>query len=171
MVLTPISDFPQAEICSLDSLPGSGWCAVMTKDRCREEVLIQLDERLNHQIIVQEIWKEILPQAPIMISSAICGGNIKDRFCEASATRSCWLLLEPIRSKFPLPCHNAVGEYCPDIPNAPHFYSESLSCFYAHSPKEMVLWDTSETLYQKMLAAKEAGFLGYVYENKNTAVK
>ena len=171
MVLTPISDFPQAKPYPPDRLPDSGPCAVLTLDRNDELLLNRLAVEMQQDLIVQEVWKELLPEASLLISSAISGGDIRQRFHEAAAERPCWLLVEPVLTQFPLPCCNGVGTSVVQIPNGPCFYSESLLCYYTHSPGFMTLWDTEETLQQKMLCAKDAGFLGYVYENRNTAAK
>ena len=144
------------KICTLDDLPREGFGAVLTKDRKDEDRLRQL----CGCFAVQEVWKELLPDAPLLISSAICGGDIRARFEEAASTRRCCLLLEPIRMRFPLPCPDGCGEAISELPGGPHFYSDALCCYYAHTEDAMTLWDTEETLERKIQLAKDAGFFG-----------
>lgn len=173
MVLPPISDFPEAQIFEISTLPSHEYGAVLTLDRNDEDALIEHSRIMRERLIVPEVWKELLPEASLLISSAICGGDITERFREAAMERLCWLLVEPIRMRFPLPCLDGCGEPVPRIPEGHHFYSEALCCYYAHFPDSVVLWDTESTLQTKLQLAKAAGFLGFVSsdDNKNSAVK
>ena len=155
-----VLDFEYVKVCTLEALPAEGHGAVLTKDRQDEDRLRQLDDRFA----VQEVWKEILPNAPLLISSAICGGELRTRFEKASKERSCCLLLEPIRMRFPLPCPDGCGEAIGTIPTEHAFYSEALCCYYAHTPQAIFLWDTEETLEEKVRLAKAAGFYGVAYK-------
>ena len=150
------------KICTPDNLPEDGFGAILTTDRNDEERLRQVCS--DNRFAVQEIWKELLPDAPLLISSAICGGNLRTRFEEAASKRRCCLLLEPIRMQFPLPCFDGCGEPVRDIPNGKHFYSDALCCYYAHTPTSVILWDTEETLNRKIQLAKDAGFFGVTYK-------
>lgn len=148
------------KICTLDDLPEEGPGAVLSENRNDEARLRQLDSRFA----VREVWKELLPDASVLISSAICGGDIRTRFEEAAKERRCCLLLEPIRMKFPLPCLDGHGEPVSELPDGPHFYSDTLCCYYAHTETAMTLWDTEETIEKKIQLAKDAGFYGVTYK-------
>ena len=162
MLLQESYDFPVAQIYQPEDLPRDGFCAVLEKDRDLELRLKELSEIMGPRLIVQEVWQELLPDTSLLISSAICGGEITERFRTAAKSRACWLLLEPIKEVFSLPCLNALGTPAEAIPNGPQFYSEALCCYYTHSPGKMVLWDTEETLLKKIQLAREAGFQGIV---------
>jgi len=160
MVLDTGKDFKNMAVCTLDDLPREGCWAILTKERTDEGRLKELSAEMGDRLSVQEIWKELLPEASLLISSAICGGDLRTRFQEAARERRCCLLLEPIRMRFPLPCLDGCGETIVEIPEGQHFYSDALCCYYAHTPTSMTLWDTEESLQQKVQLAKEAGFLG-----------
>lgn len=160
MVLNADRNFENVEVCTLDDFPQEGHRAILTKDRADEARLQALCASAGDRLIVQEVWKELLPEAALLISSAICGGDLRTRFHEAAAGRTCYLLLEPIRMRFPLPCPDGCGTEIREIPQGPHFYSDALCCYYAHTPESFTLWDTEDTLAQKIRLAKEAGFSG-----------
>ena len=164
MILPSFFPFPKAQIFTLQTLPDrlQQPTAVLTSDRGDEDLLTRYAQQYPGQLIVQEVWKELLPDAPLLISSAICGGEVRDRFAFAAKERSCWLLIEPMRHKFPLPCPDAKGEALTSLPENTGFFSQTLCCRYTHFPGFVLLWDTEETLAQKLQLAKEAGFLGYV---------
>lgn len=162
MMLEEENYFTTVEVCTLDRLPLDGCWAVLTKNIEDEERLRQLCAAMGNRLIVQETWKELLPDAALLISSAICGGNLETRFQEAAADRRCYLLLEPVKMRFPLPCLDGCGECCIEIMEGTHFYSDALCCYYTHTPEAMFLWDTEETLERKKQLAKDSGFLGIV---------
>jgi len=169
MVLSDGSDFRAPGICSLEELPKEGYWAVLTTAREEEGRLLELHRSMGDRLIVPEVWKELLPDSPILISSAISGGDLRTRFRQAAEEHDCYLLPEPLGMRFPLPCRDGVGETV-EVPDTQGFYSETLCCYYAHEPGSVILWDTEETMMQKTLLAKELGFLGCV-ETKNSAVK
>jgi len=166
MVFPQISDFPRASIGSSadDGLP----FALLTRDRTDEAALIRQAERWGSRLLVPEVWRQILPQAGILISSSISGGTLRDRFLEAAAAcpRRCWLLLEPLAMEFPLPCMSGIGKEITITNYRQQFYSEDLQCMYTHFIRDgqgfMVLWDTAETLLKKLELARDCGFQGYV---------
>lgn len=160
MVLPMFCKLPEVPVCSLDSLPQEGYAAVLTLERNDEAQLLELSAIMKDHLVVQEAWKEILPESPLLISSAICGGDIRERFREAATQRPCVLLLEPIKNQFPLPCLNGYGEAMAELPQGRHFYSDALCCYYTHTPTAMMLWDTDETMKNKIQLAANAGFLG-----------
>lgn len=170
MFFSPIPDFPQLPTFTpeTDLSQLQTPIAVLTWDQNDEAFMLQLGQRLGSRLVVPEVWRNILPQAGLLISSAISGGTLQERFEEAArlSPRRCWLLLEPLQMEFPLPCPTGVG-YSADIPEAsPVFFSQPLCCQYTHFIRSgtgfMLLWDTEETLHQKMSLAKACGFLGYV---------
>ncbi|MBP3634095.1 MAG: hypothetical protein J6J43_05945 [Oscillospiraceae bacterium] len=158
--------FPRAAVYTPETLPNEPTApvAILTRDRVHEPLLQQYALKFSDLLIVPEIWKEVIPQAAIMISSAICGGEIKERFISAAKERPCWLLVEKICHRFPLPCLDAIGQSC-DMPPIDGFYAASLCCHYSHGAVpsgEMVLWDTEDTIQKKIQLAKDAGFHGFV---------
>lgn len=159
-MLNALPHFEVIPVCDPEDLPADGIRAVLTKDRQDEAALCALSAAMGERLCVQEVWKELLPQTTLLISSAICGGDIRTRFSQAAAERSCCLLLEPIRTRFSLPCPSGQGEPFSELPPKPHFYSEALCCYYAHKPPQLFLWDTEETLENKISLAGEAGFCG-----------
>ena len=122
--------------------------------------LLQLAET-GCRLLVPEIWQAALPQAELLVSSAMSGGDLKQRFRQLS-DRHCWLRLEPMCMAFPLPCPDGQGTVITDLPESSGFYAESLGCRYIHAPGQVILFDTVETLEQKILLAKACGFQGFV---------
>ena len=169
MVLPSIPNFPQIPCCTLQTVPANpeGQVAVLETGREKEAELRLLAERLGPRLVVPEVWRELLPHAGLLISSAISGGTMKQRFEEAvrAAPRRCWLLIEPLRMEFLLPCPTGIGKEVAVINYDQCFYSDSLCCQYTHFIRNncgtMQLWDTEETIEKKKEQAKEAGFLGY----------
>ena len=160
MLFSQDFDLHKIEIRDLHDVPEDGFWAVLTEDRADEPYLSALCAKKGDRLAVREVWRELLPEASLLISSAICGGDIRTRFEEAAHARSCYLLLEPMRMHFTLPCPDGCGEAIHTIPDGPRFYSDALFCNYTHSPGRVILWDTEQTLEQKICAAMEAGFRG-----------
>ena len=123
-------------------------------------LLLQLAES-GRRLLVPEIWQEALPQAELLVSSAMSGGDLKQRFRQLPGHR-CWLRLEPMRMAFPLPCPDGQGTVITDLPESSGFYAEALGCRYIHAPGQVILFDTEETMEQKILLAKACGFQGFV---------
>lgn len=160
MIFSESTPLHKIEICDLHEIPDHGVWAVLTEKREDEAHLRSLSLKKGPALAVREIWRELLPEASLLISSAICGGDIRTRFEEAARSRSCYLLLEPIRMKFSLPCPDGHGENIQALPDGPHFYSDALFCNYTHSPDAVILWDTEQTIERKICAAMDVGFLG-----------
>lgn len=169
MVFQPIPDFPQIPVCTLSAPASAGPFAVLTRYRSCEADLLCLAQSFGPDLVVPEVWRNVLPQAGILISSAISGGTLKERFREAAAAnpRRCWLLVEPIAMEFPLPCPDGNGTAVTVIDYDNTFYSEDLCCMYSHTVRNgrgfMIVWDTEETLFAKQKLAKEHGFLGFAF--------
>ena len=117
---------------------------------------------LGNRLLVPESWAQLFPQAGLLISSAMSGGDIQQRFKEAAAHRQCWLQLQPMAVVFPLPCPDGQGHPVTDLPKSAGFYSETLGCRYIHTPQQVILFDTEETLEQKIRLAQECGFVGII---------
>lgn len=117
---------------------------------------------LGSRLLTTEYWQEAFPEAGLLISSSISGGDLEQRFRELSARRRCWLQLQPMAAVFPLPCPDGQGKPMDGLPESEGFYSKALLCRYLHSPGQVILFDTAETLEQKTLLAKECGFEGVI---------
>lgn len=169
MVFPLISDFSHAPVWVPPADIPEGPFAVLTQERSQEDRLTALAVNYGPRLLVPEVWSRLLPQAGVLISSAISGGTLRQRFQEAADTypRRCWLLVEPLAMDFSLPCPTGCGEPASIPSGCRQFYSQSLCCYYAHFFKNeqghMVLWDTQATLETKLALAKECGFLGYVF--------
>lgn len=169
MVLHTIPDFPQLPVQQLDavSLQTGSPIAILTTDLASEPALLSLAEALGPRLVVPEVWREVLPQAGLLISSAISGGSLRQRFQEAAerSPRRCWLLLEPMQMEFPLPCHTGIGKPIDAATYDRQFFSKDLCCQYTHFIRNgqgiMVLWDTEESLSKKLELAKNCNFLGF----------
>ena len=171
MVFSPIPDFPQAPVLSPEQaarLPHSGGpVALLIRDRASEETVTALAARLGPRLLLPEVWSRLLPQTGVLISSAISGGTLKERFQDAARAypHRCWLLPEPMSMEFSLPCPSGLGTPA-DLPiGGRSFYSDALCCYYSHFIREnqgiMVLWDTEETLRAKLELARDCGFIGW----------
>ena len=164
MELPEIPDFPQAGL-----VPGDAPFADLASDRREEARLTDLAAQYGPRLLVREVWSRILPGCGVLISSALSGGTFAQRVEEAARAfpRRCWLLLEPMSMEFPLPCPTGVGNDITIINYGKYFYSDSLCCQYTHFTRNqqgyLVLWDTEDSLRQKMELAKAAGFQGFVF--------
>ena len=139
------------------------YLAANWSDRTAEVPLTALEKEFGDRLLVPELWRELLPKAGILISSSISGGDLRQRFRQAAETapERCWLLTERLSMAFPLPCPDGQGQPI-EPPEAEGFYSEALGCRYIHTPKQVILFDTDESLEQKRQWAIEAGFLGWI---------
>lgn len=115
---------------------------------------------LGSRLVVPEGWAQLFPEAGLLISSAMSGGEIRQRFQDAAAHRQCWLQLQPMAVAFSLPCPDGQGVPVSELPKSDGFYSEALGCRYVHTPQQVILFDTEETLEQKIRLAQACGFAG-----------
>ena len=171
MVFSPIPDFPRAPVLSLEEaaqLPRTGGPAALpVRDRALEDAVAALSVKLGSRLLLPEAWSQLLPQAGVLVSSAISGGTLKERFQEAARAYShrCWLFLEPMRMEFPLPCPTGTGTPVSALSGHTSFYSDALCCYYSHFIREnqgfMILWDTEETMAAKLELARACGFSGW----------
>ena len=172
----PILDFP-SEAClwatAADSIPifvsDSTYVAVHTVSRDAEPSLTDLEAVLGARLLVPEVWRDILPKAGLLIPSALSGGTLQQRLLEASeaAPGRCWLVLERVQMRFPLPCPSGCGEKIPReeldklLQTGSSFYSPELCCRYCYDlPAGIVLYDTEKTWEEKIKLAQSAGFSG-----------
>ncbi len=171
MNLQPIPDFPALQTADAAHFPAHPEypTAVLTCDYSDFPMLRQLADRHGSMLVVREVWRELLPQAGLLISSAISGGTIEQRFAEAvhAAPNRCWLLQEPIRMEFSLPCPSGIGNEITIIDYGQVFQSHALGCCYTHFIRDqrgfVRLWDTEDTLRKKAELAHAAGFCGCLY--------
>ena len=174
MLLPSFENFPQIPCVSTASFPAHPLypTAVLTTDRTNEGTLTQLAAIHGPKLVVPEVWRDLLPNCGILISSALSGGSFRERIAQAarSAPKRCWLLLDPMQTEFHLPCPDGQGKRVTIINYGHSFYSEHLCCQYTHYCRDnrgtMVLWDTEDTLQTKMQLAQDAGFLGYAQLNE-----
>jgi len=138
-------------------------------DPAAEAALQMLAEHLGARLLVPEVWREVLPQAGVVVSAAISGGFLEHRLqnaAEASPGR-CWLLADPVRMRFPLPCPSGCGLTLSEQDilqlrsGKPSFYSPELCCQYCYqSPDSVLLFDTEQSLAEKLRLAEQMGFHG-----------
>jgi len=107
---------------------------------------------------------DLLPDGGILLSGSISGGDLRRWFLDAvqQHPEGCWLLAERLSMVFPLPCPTGQGAPVSVIPDGRSFYSESLGCRYLHEPDRFYLFDTDETIQQKIRLAEACGFRGWV---------
>jgi len=163
MVLSHDEGFQKIKVCAIDDLPQDGICAVTETQRQHEAQLSKLHAQMKDRLVMPEVWKDLFPDAPILISSAISGGDLPERFQEAVKERICYLFLDPMRVSFPFPYPDGIGTAVEQVPGE-GFYSSSLCCYYAHfagNDPHVILWDTDSTMEEKKRLAKEAGFFGF----------
>lgn len=141
--------------------------------------LSQLLTQNGRQLFVPEHYGGDVPQAAVVISTALSGGCLRERLEEARCRFGPRLALDlqRLRMSFPLPC--PTGEGCPLTGEELHgllqgqrsevFFSRDLCAKYFTCPWEdnarFVLFDDGETLGEKLRLGRElgitAGFLLY----------
>ena len=167
MVLTCVFDFQGREKSAVwlpapePAETNAEYLVVNWADPAREAALTALAARWGPRLLVPEIWRQVLPQAGLLVSSAISGGELKQRFLDVPSRR-CWLLEEPMCMTFPLPCPTGQGIPASEMPKNAGFYSPALGCRYTHRPGQVLLFDTEETMARKRRLAEQCGFLGYL---------
>ena len=154
-----------------------GFCAVLAdfdgKSPERAELLCMLADRLRKNgrgLYVPECYGEEVPQANVLICTAISGGTLRGRLEEARCRfgNRLALDLQRLRMVFPLPCPGGEGRcleqdaLCDYLGCDPQvFYSEDLCVKYFTRPcdcsLEMVLFDDAETLRKKLELARQLG--------------
>lgn len=154
-----------------ETIPCNACLAVNMTDRDDEAFLLALEAFLGNRLLVPEIWMNTMQRAGILISSSLSGGTLDDRLKEASqaAPGRCWLLLEPLRMRLPLPCPSGTGIPLPKdmletlIENRPSFYSPEFCCRYCYDlPDGIFLYDTEDTRHKKLRLAENHSFNGAI---------
>lgn len=137
--------------------------------RDAEVQFLALEASLGPRLLVPEVWRDILPQAGILIRSSISGGTLKERLEDAQTASPgrCWLFLEKLRMRFPLPCPSGAGNAISEdelntfLVTRPSFYTPELCCRYCYDlPEAMILYDTKDTQQEKIKLAQSSGFAG-----------
>ena len=150
-------------------IPDGAYLAAEILCRDAEDVLLSFEEALGPRLLVPEVWREILPTAGILISSSLSGGTLRQRLEDAqrASTGRCWLRLERLRMRFPLPCPTGAGKDLTQneldrlLQNGPGFYSPEFCCRYLYDlPDGIVLYDTEKTWEEKIKLAQSVGFSG-----------
>ena len=128
-----------------------------------------MDEAAGAGSVVGEaVWHEHAG-ADVSISSRLSGGTLQDRL--AQAVDSCggrlWLKIEPLCTRFPMPCPTGAGETITQEESlkiqdsCPAFFSPELCCMYcvqmAEDSVAMHLFDTPGTVSQKLRLANALG--------------
>lgn len=171
MVIPEILDFPQAAVIPQPQLPLRLLrpTAVLLREKSSYPLLLETALLSGPQLLVPECWRDLLPQAGVLISSAISGGSFRRRLEDAllAAPKRCWLLVEPVSMVFPLPCPTGCGQPVSQPLTHNGFYSDALCCYYTHSAEaetgSFTLFDTEDTLRRKLELARDLGFCGWVF--------
>ena len=147
---------------------GSEYVLALRTEEDRYLQLKQLADRLGPKLLVPVCWRQLLPEAGLLISAQLSGGTLQERLTEAAqaAPGRCWLYLESMSHFLPLPCPDGQPEPISVEPErfAKTFFSEDFCCRYAHSltPPGLFLFDTPETMQRKLQLAQYAGLIGAI---------
>jgi len=136
--------------------------------------------RNNRALFVPEVYGREVPQARVLICTAISGGTLRQRLeeaAEAFGTQRLALDLQRLRMSFPLPCPTGegeplAGEALEELLRSKRpsvFYSTDLCAKYFTSTEggesHFILFDDAGTLRRKIQLGREmglgAGFLMY----------
>lgn len=134
--------------------------------------------RNGKQLFVPEAYGGSVPQASVLICTALSGGTLRARLEEAASAfglRRLALDLQRLRMSFPLPCPTGEGTPLPPeeldalLGQRQTFYSADLCARYftcnAGGGSRFVLFDDADTLRRKIQLGRElgigAGFLMY----------
>lgn len=122
---------------------------------------------ITPRTLVPEYLAERFVENPIMISSQLCGGTLKQRLQDALSRWGArvWLLCEPLCARLPLPCPDAREErLSPAEMQAffaahPAFFCAKFCCEYAVDTERSLLYlrDTPQTVAQKLALADSLG--------------
>lgn len=119
-------------------------------------------------VVGEDAWTEDFGR-DVWISSRLSGGTLKDRLAQAMEAfhGRVWLKIEPLCTRFPMPCPTGAGEAVTraesrDIQTScPAFFSPELCCMYcvqmAEDRAAMHLFDTPGTISQKLRLANTLG--------------
>jgi len=144
------------------------------------EAMGRILSRNHMRLFVPEIYGSSVPQAYVLICTALSGGVLQQRLEEAAQTfgqRRLALDLQRLRMAFPLPCPTGEGrpmtgeelERMLQTKQPAVFYSADLCAKYFTNTQngegEFVLFDDADTIRKKIQIGREigikAGFLMY----------
>lgn len=154
-----------------DDIPEDTYLVAEIMEQTAQRQLLALEEKLGGRLLVPEVWQNVLQKAGILIPSSLSGGTLTDRLTEAyrAVPGRCWLYLEPLRMRFPLPCPSGAGTTLPRdtldrlTADKPSFYTPELCCRYCYDlPDGIVLYDTEDTWQDKLHLAQSIGLSGAV---------
>ena len=180
-----VFDFPP------QALTETGCFSVLSRDGA-EELLIIPPRALPDAAVSQAVWvyfhapgaplerlpitpRTLVPEGlaerfaenPIMISSQLCGGTLKERLQDAFARFGArvWLLCDPLCALLPLPCPDAREERLSQAEMQAFFaehsalYTPEFCCEYAVDTERSRLYlrDTPQTIAQKLALADSVG--------------
>ncbi|MCI8525830.1 MAG: hypothetical protein HFF17_07890 [Oscillospiraceae bacterium] len=150
-------------ICDCDAPENPFWTTLIRQlnDACAA---------LSLPLWVSEAYADAAPDAWVTIGSDVSTGDFRQRAAQAAARYPgrCVLELRPLGAQYALPGAPAGKTLTPDALrqlqadwSAPVFHAPDLLCQYFSrdgDPLELVLFDTRETLREKLTAAGDAGF-------------
>lgn len=133
--------------------------------------LARVLSRNNRRLFVPEAYGKAVPQAAVLVCTALSGGTLRRRLDEALqafGSRRLALDLQRLRMRFPLPCPSGEGEPLgreelsrlltrePSV-----FYSSDLGAKYftcnQNGRTQFVLFDDAQTLLTKIRMGRERG--------------
>lgn len=122
---------------------------------------------ITPRTLVPERLAERFAENPVMVSSQLCGGTLRERLADALARWGArvWLLCEPLCARLPLPCLDAREERVSQAEMQaffaahPALYTPEFCCEYAvdTGSSRLYLRDTPQTVAQKLILADSAG--------------
>ena len=122
---------------------------------------------ITPRTLVPEYLAARFAENPVMISSQLCGGTLRERLTDALARfgERVWLLCEPLCARLPLPCPDAREERLSQaeiqafFAAHPALYTPEFCCEYAVDTErsQLYLRDTPQTIAQKLTLADSAG--------------
>ena len=180
-----VFDFPPQALAETDCF------SVLSRDSA-EELLIIPPRALPDAAVSQAAWvyfhapqmplerlpitpRTLVPEGlavrfvenPVMISSQLCGGTLKQRLADALVRfgERVWLLCEPLCAWLPLPCPDAREERITQtqmqafFANRSALYTPEFCCEYAVDSERSLLYlrDTPQSIAQKLALADSVG--------------
>ena len=128
---------------------------------------------ITPRTLVPERLAERFAENPVMVSSQLCGGTLRERLADALARfgERVWLLCEPLCARLPLPCPDAREERVSQAEMQaffaahPTLYTPEFCCEYAVDTErsQLYLRDTPQTIAQKLTLAESIGILHVLY--------
>lgn len=122
---------------------------------------------ITPRTLVPERLAERFAENPVMVSSQLCGGTLRERLADTLARWGArvWLLCEPLCARLPLPCPDAREERVSQAEMQaffaahPALYTPEFCCEYAVDTESSRLYlrDTPQTVAQKLILADSAG--------------